>query len=83
MTQLLFLTGTLFLDLHLVGGSRDVVIAPLDEQNVVTALPNHVVHLIVVPARVLDLDLLAGTLGPVDAHVQDVVACEMISLLIY
>ena len=40
--------------LDVVGGARDVVVAPLDEDDVLAPLPHHVVHRVPPAALVLD-----------------------------
>lgn len=60
------------LDLDLVGGSGDVFVSPLDNDNVVSPVPDDVPALIVVLAFVFELDFVAGTFGAVDADVEDI-----------
>lgn len=75
--RLLFLCVAALSLLHFRSERRsgNVLLAPLDDQNVVTALPNVVVDLVLIPSHMLDLDLLARTLRTVHTNVEDVVAC--------
>lgn len=53
-------------------------ISPLDNDNVVSPVSDHVPALIVVLAFVLELDFVAGAFGTVDADVEDVGACRRV-----
>lgn len=53
-----------------------VVVAPLDQQDVLSALPDDVAHLVVVLFHVFDEYLLARPFRTVDAHEQYIVACN-------
>ena len=55
-------------------GSGDVIVAPLDKDDVVSALLDDVVDAVAVAADVLDQDLFAGDLGAEDADEEAVVA---------
>lgn len=59
---------------HLEGAARDVVVAPLDNHQMVAAVLDHVVHLVQVAAQVLDEHFVAGSLRTVHAGVDQVVA---------
>lgn len=51
-------------------------VAPLDQQDVLSALSDDVAHLVVVLFHVFDEYLLARPFRTVDAHEQYVVACN-------
>lgn len=53
-----------------------MLVSPLDNDDVVSPVSYDVPALVVVLAFVLELDLVAGSLGPVDADVEDVVTYE-------
>lgn len=59
---------------NLEGAAGDVVIAPLDDHHVVSAVLDHVVDLVKVAAKVLDEHLVTGSLGPIHTGVDEVVA---------
>lgn len=52
-----------------------MVVPPLDHDDVLPPIPDHVPAFVVVLALVFELHLVAGTFGSVDADVEDVVAC--------
>ena len=58
----------------MIGRSRNVIISPLDKDDVGASLLNNVIHRVLLVALVLDDHLFAGRFRTVDAHVQDVVA---------
>ena len=60
--------------LHMEGRSGDVVVAPLDEDDVGAPFLNDVVDGVLAVPPVFDDHLLAGGLRTVHPHVQDVVA---------
>ena len=60
--------------LDVVGRAGDVVVPPLDKDDVLAPLPHHVVHRVPPATLVLDHHLVTGDLGAVDAHIEDVVA---------
>lgn len=60
--------------LHMEGRSGDVVVAPLDEDDVGAPFLNDVVDGVLAVPPVFDDHLLAGGLRTIDTHVQDVVA---------
>lgn len=49
-----------------------MLVSPLDDDDVVPPVSDHVPAFVVVLAFVLELDLVAGTLGAVNADVADV-----------
>lgn len=59
-------------DGNVEGGAGDVVVAPLDHQNVVAPLLQHVAHVVLQVAQVFDQNLLTGDLRTVDAHQEHV-----------
>lgn len=59
---------------HLEGAAGDVVVAPLDDHHVVSAVLDHVVDLVEVAAKVLDEHLVTGSLGPIHTGVDEVIA---------
>lgn len=63
-------------DLDLERAARDVVVSPLDDDHVVSAVLDHVVDLVQVAAQVFDEHLVAGSLRSVHAGVDQVVACR-------
>lgn len=65
---------TQYLNFHFVRRPRDMVLTPLNQNNVVSSFSHHVIHSIIIASRVLNLHLLAGSFRSVDAHVQDVIA---------
>lgn len=59
-------------DGNVEGGARDVVVAPLDHQNVVAPLLQHITHIVLQVSQVFDQNLLTGDLRTVDAHQEQV-----------
>lgn len=51
-----------------------MLVTPLDDDDVLSTVPDDVGALVVVAALVLELDLVTWALGAVDAYVHDVVA---------
>lgn len=65
-------SAILFLDLDLVGGAGDVFLSPLDDDDVVSPVPDDVPAFVVILAFVLQLDLITRTFGAIDAYIKDV-----------
>lgn len=61
---------------NLEGTARDVVVAPLDDHNVVAAVFDHIVDLVEIATQVLDKYFITGSLGSIHTGVDQVVACE-------
>lgn len=59
-------------DGNVEGGAGNVVVAPLDHQNVVAPLLQHITHVVLQVAQVFDQNLLTGDLRTVDAHQEHV-----------
>lgn len=53
--------------------ARDVFVSPSDNYNVVSSFFHDVVNLVVVTAKVFDVDFLARSLGSIDTDVQYIV----------
>lgn len=58
------------------GAAGDVLLAPLDDEDVSALLLHCVAHCVHAAAQVLDVHLLTGCLGPVYAHHQHVGSCN-------
>ena len=58
------------------GTAGYVVLAPLDEHDVVATLFDHVADVVLVASFVRDLDLLTGIVGAEHAHHQHVDTCK-------
>lgn len=52
-------------------------ISPLDDDDVVSPVSDDVPALVVVLALVFQLDFIAGTLGAVDADIENVITCKV------
>lgn len=63
-------------DLDMEGGPWDVVVAPLDHQDVVASLLQHVAHVVLQVAQMFDQNLLTGDLRAVHAHQEHVLTWE-------
>lgn len=61
--------NTVVLDFDLVGWSGDVVVSPLDDDDILSPVSDDVPALIVILALVLQLDFIARSFGSVDADV--------------
>lgn len=64
----------LSLDIDLEWGAGYMVFAPFNKEHILSAIAHQILHIVVVVASVLHMELLAGSLGSVHAHVQDVIA---------
>lgn len=60
---------------HFVRAARDVVVAPLDDDGVAALVLDGVGDVVKLVARVLDVHLLARSVGSVHAHHQHVGSC--------
>lgn len=58
------------------GTARDVLVTPLDDEDVAALLFDGVGDVVHPVAHVFDVDLLAGGLGPMDAHHEHVGTCR-------
>lgn len=63
-------------DADMEGGSWDVVLAPLDHQDVVAVLLQLVGHAVFQVALVFDQNLIAGDFRAIDTHQEHVVPWE-------
>jgi len=60
---------------HFEWTSRDMLISPLDQQNMVATILHYVIYLIVMVANMLNEHFFARVLGTNHTHVQDVFTC--------
>lgn len=57
---------------HFVRASRDIIVAPFDDDSVTTLVLDGVGDVIELVTHVLDVDFLAGSVGSMHAHHQHV-----------
>lgn len=67
--------------LNLEWRAWDVLFTPLDDQNVIASLTNHVVDVEDIATGVFDEALFAGSFRPVHADIQNVVAWNLINFV--
>lgn len=58
-----------------------MVVAPLDDDDVLSPVPHDVPALVIVLPFVLELHLVAGAFGSVNAYVEDVVTCGRVGIV--
>lgn len=68
--------STVLRDGEVEGTAGDVLVPPLDNKDVAALLFDGVGHVVRSVSHVFDVDLLTGSLWPVDAHHQHVNTCR-------
>ena len=63
-------------DSDVVGATRDVLITPLDDQQILALLVHHVVDRVAVVALVKDMDLVDRNIRAHHTHQEDVHTCK-------